>query len=112
MHPGLEDPAHAVALQDPDEAGDVILVRMCQHDEVDPAVPRRDSRIELGEQPLRVRSAVHEHPAAGAALDEDRVALAHIEHHEAGLTAGGVGEGDGRERDDDPGRDRQDARTA
>ena len=27
VHPGLEDPAHPVALQDADEAGDVVLVR-------------------------------------------------------------------------------------
>ncbi len=111
VHPGLEDPAHPVPLQDPDEAGDVVLVGMRQHDEVDPAIPRRDAGIELQEQPLRVRSAVHEHPAAGPALDEDRVALPDVEHHEAGLPAGGVGEGDGRERDDDRRYDGQHARA-
>ena len=101
VHPGLEDPAYPVPLQDPDEAGDVVLVRMRQDDEVDPAIPRRDAGIELHQQPLGVRPAVHQHPAAGPALDEDRVALPDIEHHEAGRPARGVGQGERRERDDD-----------
>lgn len=63
VHPGLEDPAHPVPLQDADEAGDVVLVRMRQHDQVDPAIPRRDAGVELQEQPIGVRSAVHQHPS-------------------------------------------------
>ena len=54
----------------------MVLVRVGQDDDVDPAVPRREAPIERDEQPVRVRSAVDEQPAAARALDEDRVALA------------------------------------
>ena len=70
---------HAVALEEQRQAGDVVLVRVGQHDEVDAPVPGRQLRIEDDEQPIGIRSAVDEHPAAGVTLDEDGVALSDIE---------------------------------
>jgi hypothetical protein len=83
VHPGLEHPPDAVSPEDPDEPRDVILVGMGQHDNVDPPVPGRHLLVESDEEPVRIRPAVDEHPCATAAFDQDRVALAHIKHHEA-----------------------------
>ncbi len=59
-HPRLEDARHVVSLEEERKTGDVILVRMAQHDGVDPAIPRRDSSVEVDQQAIRVRPAVDE----------------------------------------------------
>ena len=78
--PGLEDAADAVSLEEQGKTRDVILVRMGQDEDVDPPVPRRDALVELDEQPVGIRAAVDQHPAAAGTLDEDRIALADVEH--------------------------------
>jgi hypothetical protein len=78
-HPRLHEPSDPVSLDQQRETGDVVFVRVREHDEVDPAVPRRDPRVEGHEEPIRVRSAVHEQPATPRGLDKDRVALADVE---------------------------------
>ncbi len=62
----------------------MVLVRVREHDEVDPAVPRRDPGVEGDEEPIRVRAAVHEQPATPRRLDEDRVALPDVERRRRG----------------------------
>jgi hypothetical protein len=42
----------------------VILVRVGQDHRVDPAVPRRDPRVEDDEQSVRVGAAIDQQPAA------------------------------------------------
>ena len=78
-HPGLEHPRDVVPLEQEREPGDVVLVRVAQHDGVDPPVPRRDPPVEVDEQAVRVRPTVDEQATAARAFDEDRVALPDIE---------------------------------
>jgi hypothetical protein len=117
-HARLVDPAHGVALEDPGEPGDVVLVRVGEHDDVEAAVPRGDPLVEGDEDPVRVRAAVHEHPGAGPRLEQDRVPLADVEDGDPGrpsrrLADGRSGEGD-RDRPGDEQRPPggRDARTA
>ena len=77
----------------------MILVRVGEDEQVDPAIPRRQSRVERDEQPVRVRPAVDQQATAATALDEDRVALADVEDRHPDAAVGPV-----RRRDDD-GRD-------
>jgi len=90
VHARLVDTADAISLQDADQPSHVVLVRVGQDDDVDAAVPGRDPRVQLEEQAVRVGSAVHQHPGAAAALEQDRVPLADVEHHEAGHARRGV----------------------
>ncbi len=64
-HAGLEHPPDPVPRQQHREAGDVVLVRVRQHQDVDPAVPRWEATIERDEQPVRVRTTVDQQPAPG-----------------------------------------------
>ncbi len=59
-HPGLEDPIDAIARQQQRQAGDMVLVRVGQDDDVDPAVPRGKAPVQLDEQAVRVGAAVDE----------------------------------------------------
>ena len=102
-HPGLVDLPDPVPLEHPHQARHVVLVRMRQDHDVEPAVPRRHPRVQLEQQPLRVRSTVHEHPGPVPRLEEDRVALADVQHHDPGRAARDVADGDGRDGDDDDG---------
>ena len=108
-HAGLHDTRDAIALDQQSETGDVILVRMRQHDRIDPPIPRWDALVESHEQPVEIRSSVDQEPAPARAFDEDRVALPDIEdghrrdaprpiHHDA-------------TRDRDRGDERKDGRT-
>jgi hypothetical protein len=110
-HAGLVDALDAVALEQQDQAPDVILVGVRQDDRVDAAIPRRQSLIECDEQPARVRAAVDEQPAASATLDEDRVALADVNDREArdairtmGDREAEAGDRDGQRRRGEPHR--------
>jgi hypothetical protein len=78
-HARLEDPPDAVALDEARQAARVILVGVAQDQDIDPPVPRGNPGIELEDQAIRVRAAVDQHPAAAVALDEDGVALPHVE---------------------------------
>ena len=62
----------------------MVFVRVGQDDDVQAAVPRRDPLVERDEHPVRVRAAVDEHPGTGARLQQDRVALADVEHRDPG----------------------------
>ena len=63
-HARLVHPADAVALEQQREPGDVVLVRMRQHQDVDPAVPRRQALVERDQQPAGIGPAIDDHPAA------------------------------------------------
>ena len=60
----------------------MILVRVGQHEEVDPPIPGRDVRVEGDEEAIRIGAAVDEHPRAAVRVDEDRVALPDVEHRD------------------------------
>jgi hypothetical protein len=97
-HPRLEHPPHAVALEQAHQPRDVVLVRVAEHDDVDPAVPRGEPPVELDQQPLGVRAAVDQHSRAAPTLDQDRVALPDVEHHQPGRATRDVRERDGGDR--------------
>ena len=109
QHARLEDRAHAVALEEGREAADVVLVRMGQHQQVHAPVPRRQARVEERQQAVGIRPPVDQQAGAAVALDEDRVALAHIQDRRA-HPAVGASRGDqhaGRGRHDRQGQDGQ-----
>jgi hypothetical protein len=58
----------------------VILVRVAQDEDIDPAVPGRNPGVELEDQAIGIGSAVDQHSPAPIAIDQDRVALADIEN--------------------------------
>ena len=78
----------------------MVLVRVREHHDVDATIPGRQDGVELGEDAVRVGPAVDEHPRAVAALDEDCVALAHVEHDDPVCTSDDVRCGEERHRDD------------
>ncbi len=87
----------------------MILVRMRHDNDVDPAVPRRDSPVEGDQQPVRVRAAVDEQAPASGRLHEDGIALADVEGDdvEAAIRPrdgrdGGQGDHEGEERREHP----------
>jgi hypothetical protein len=61
-HPGLEDPADSVGLDQPGQAAGVVLVRVAQDQDVDPPIPGRDPGVELDDQALGIGSAVDQQP--------------------------------------------------
>jgi hypothetical protein len=83
-HPWLEDPGDAVPAQQHGEPGHMVLVGVCQHEGVDPVIPRRKPLVEGDEETPGIGPAVDEHPATVAALDEDGIALADVEHDDLG----------------------------
>lgn len=105
-HTGLVDSLDPIALQHQDQAGDVVLVRMGEHDRVDSTVPRREPLVERDQQAPRVRTAIDQQPAPEAALDEDRVTLPHVEGDDPGEPVGAVSHREPETRD----RNRQGAR--
>jgi hypothetical protein len=78
-HAWLQHRAHPIPREEQRQSADVILVWVGEDDEVEAAIPWRNVRIELNEQPIRVRPTVYEHPPATVALDHDRVALPDVE---------------------------------
>jgi hypothetical protein len=101
-HPGLEDASHLIPIEQPGEAGHVVLVRVREDHAIDAPVPRRDSLVEHDEQAARIWAAIDEEPTAARALDEDRVALSDVEHaHARDTRRAAVQHGAGhRHRDD------------
>lgn len=83
-HPGLEDATDPVATEQDREAAGVIVVGVGQDDEVEAAVPGRQPSVEGDEQAVGIGTAIDEQPPAACALDEDRVALSHVEDREPG----------------------------
>jgi hypothetical protein len=102
-HARLVELCDAIPGEEERQPGHVVLVRVAEHDDVEPPVPRGNVLVQRAEEAFRVRAAVHEEPAATAAFDEDRVALANIEHDDTGHPVGSL-------RDRHPGSEHRDAR--
>ncbi len=100
-HARFEDPPDPVAIQQQRQPGDVVLVGMGEHEDVDPPVPRRETLVELDDQPVRIGSSVDEHPSASSAFDEDRITLPDVEDGDGRRSVRAVGhrEPDRDERD-------------
>jgi len=98
--PGLEHVPDAVALEDERQSRDVVLVGVGEDDRVEAPVPGRDPRVELDEEAVGIGPTVDEQPAAARPLEEDRVALADVEHRQVGPRVGSSGrdERQGEER--------------
>jgi hypothetical protein len=77
---GVEEGTNAESFEHADQAGDVILVRVAEHQNVDPMGVERQVRAQATQGQLRIGTAVDEHRGAGGRLDQDRVALADVEH--------------------------------
>ena len=67
----------------------MVLVRVAEHDGVDPPVPRRDPLVEVDEQAVRVRPAVDQQPTAARSFDEDGIALPDVEDRHASRSPAG-----------------------
>jgi hypothetical protein len=100
-----------VAREQRRQAGDVVLVRVREHQEVDPAVPWRQPLVEGDEEASRIGSTVHDEPSATAALDEDPVALPDVEDDDPNDPVGPMGEGDGQRQRGSGERDRGETRS-
>ncbi len=79
QHPRLSDDSHPVPLEEQREAGDVILVRVRQDDDVEPAVECRDPLVEEDRKPVGIGAPVDQDATSPGTLDEHGVALAHVE---------------------------------
>ena len=62
-----------------DEAGDVVVVRMRQHQKVDGTAEERPVRANATKGQVGIRSAVDQRGRATRSLDQDRVPLADVE---------------------------------
>jgi hypothetical protein len=78
-HARLDDIANPVPIEQQREAADVILVRMGQHDQVEPSVPGRHASVEQRQEAVWIRAGVDQHAAARRTLEEDRIALPDVE---------------------------------
>ena len=83
-HPGLEDARDVIPRQQERQPGDVILVGVRQDDRIEPPVPWRDPSVELDEESVRIRPSIDQQATAARAFDQDRIALADVEHGDAG----------------------------
>jgi hypothetical protein len=63
-HARLGHGPDAIAVQQQDEPGHVVLVWMGEHDRIDPPIPRRDATVELAEEAIRVRATVDQQTSA------------------------------------------------
>ena len=79
-HARLDDLADSVSVQQQRQPGDVILVRVGQHHHVEPAVPCRNALAEERHESVWIRTGVDQHSPAVGSLEQDRVALADVEH--------------------------------
>ncbi len=103
----LEDGADAEAVEHVDQSGDVILVRMGQHQQVDASREERQVRADASKGELRIRAAVDQHGGTGGRLDQDGVALSDVERREVQPPVGLRAEGDRQEHADQSDGDRQ-----
>ncbi len=81
-HPGRHDPGDPVPPQEQGRPAHVVLVGVRQHEQIQPPIPWRDPLIELSQQAVGIGTGVDQDPSAGRSLEQDRVALADIEHGE------------------------------
>lgn len=82
-HARLVHPPDLVAAEELRKPGYVVLVRVREDEDVDPAVPRRQALIERTDQPSRIGAAIDEESPPGATLDEDPVTLPDVEDRDA-----------------------------
>lgn len=87
-HPGLEDLPDPISIEQEREPSCVVFMRVRQDHGVDPAVPWGDQAIELDEQAIGIGATVDEQASTPAPFDEDRIALADIEHGDPRHTRG------------------------
>ena len=99
QHARFDHSANPVPIEQCRKAGDVVLVRMTEHDEVDPAVPRRKLAIEGDQEAVGIGSAVNEHAATAVALEQDRVALADIHNRDVDVAVGQPDDNDAEHND-------------
>jgi hypothetical protein len=98
-HARLVHAPHAIALEQERETGDVILVRVAEHEDVDPPIPGREPLVKSDEEPRRVGAAIDQHAAAATPLHQDAVALSDIEDHDTREPVGSMNQ-DEREAED------------
>jgi hypothetical protein len=67
-----------------------------QHEDVNSAVPWRETLVEGDEQAARIRPTIDEETPAAAALDEDPVALPDVEDHDPDGPIGPMSERHGK----------------
>jgi hypothetical protein len=79
-HPGLGDRPDPVAAEQQRHPGNVVLVRVAEHQQVEAPVPGRDSLVEAAQQQVRIGPAVDEHPGAARSLQQDGVALPDVQY--------------------------------
>ena len=94
--PGMKKVADLESAEGLDKPRNVVLVRVAEHDDIDPSRMERQVRTDPTQRELRIRTAVDEHRRAARRLHQDRVSLADVED-------GHVQEpvGPRRDRDDD-----------
>ena len=76
----VEEAVHAEAIYDVDEPGDVVLVRVREHDNVDLAIEEGQVLAEPAQCQLGVRPAVNQHRRPVRCFHQDGVSLADVEH--------------------------------
>jgi hypothetical protein len=93
-HPGLQNPSNRIPPQERRETRGVVLVRVAQDDDIDPTVPWREGLVEGDEEAARIGSAIDEEARPTSSLDEDGVALPHVEDGQPGHPVGSVNDCD------------------
>ena len=95
--PGMQERPDSKAVEHVDEPGDVVLVRVAQHQHVDPPREERQVRPEPTQREPGVGPAVDQHRGAARRLHQDRVALSDVEHGQVQATIGPGRDGNGEE---------------
>ena len=99
----IQHAPNAEALEHRHQAGDVVLVRVSEHHHGDAPLPEGKLLAKAAQHQVWIRAAVHQHRLAVRGHDQDRVALAHVQHDDAGRPAREVRERDRRDRHDQQG---------
>jgi hypothetical protein len=110
--PGLKDRPDAEAVEHVDEARDVVLVRVREHQQIDMAHEERQVCADAAEGQFGVWTAVDQHRCAARRFDQDRVALADVERGDMQSTVGLRAERDRQQDRDEPRGDRQRSKEA
>jgi hypothetical protein len=90
QHPRFVDAPNPIAAKEHCQPGDVVFVGMREDDGVEATVPWRQLLIEVHEEAIWVGPAVDQQSRAARALDQDRVALAHVEDRDPSRAVGSV----------------------
>jgi hypothetical protein len=109
---GMEDSADIEAVEHVDEAGDMILVWVGEHHQVDASCEEGQVRPESAQREPWVWAAVHEHRRAVGRLHEDRVALPDVHHRQVQVTIRTRGDRDREEHPNKADADRRRSKEA